>query len=264
MKKLAGLFRLAHVLYPSLWAALDWVFPPTCGGCNTTGTRWCSTCQSQVMLVSAPFCEICGDLQNDLPAGETPAGTVFICDHCQSQRPAYQSLRSYGVFKGPLREAIHRMKYQKDLGMGEALSKHLIELYNHLKWDIDLIAPVPLSRKRELERGYNQAGLLGRSLAYAVQKTYQPEIILRSRDTRSQVGLSAQERRQNVAGAFSADTQQVRGKTVLIIDDVTTTGSTIHACAQALHNAGASAVYGLTLARAVSQADADDRPTTSS
>jgi len=170
----------------------------------------------------------------------------------------YQTLRSYGLFDGPLREALHRLKYQRDIGIGEALSKHIIELYNDQKWEIDIIVPVPLSRKRARERGYNQAGLLARPLAYAIQKPFQPEALHRSRDTRSQVGLRAKERRENVDGSFIADVQRVNGKVVLVIDDVMTTGSTINACAQALRVAGASVVYALTLARAVSKTDTDD------
>jgi ComF family protein len=152
------------------------------------------------------------------------------------------------------------MKYKDDIGLGEALSKHLIDLYNDLKWEVDLVAAVPLSRSRLKERGYNQAGLLARPLAYAIQKPYCTGILSRKRETRSQVGLDAHQRQANVKDAFEAVDKLVRGKVILIIDDVTTTGSTIGACSQALNLAGASAVFGMTLTRAVLQADADDRP----
>ncbi len=251
--KLAGQARPAYFLYHYLWYTLDWLFPPTCGGCKRTGLRWCEACQQQVIRITGPVCTRCGDPldgQADVP---------LLCPNCQDHPPEYQAVRSFAAFGGPLREAMHRLKYQRDIGIGEALSKHLIELYNELKWGIDLVTPVPLSAKRARERGYNQSGLLARPLAYAVQKPYQPSILMRSRDTRSQVGLGANERRQNVEGAFTASTAQVKEKVVLVIDDVMTTGSTINACTQALLRAGASAVYGLTLARAMSQADADDQ-----
>ncbi len=182
------------------------------------------------------------------------------CPDCTAQRPAFTALRSWGVYGGPLRRAIHRLKYGRDLGLGEALSKHLIELYNLLQWNIDCVTPVPLSRRRQQERGYNQAGLLALPLARAVGAPYRPAALQRTRETRSQVRLGAQERRANVQGAFRAEPALVSGKHVLVIDDVTTTGSTIHACAQALTLAGASAVFGMTLARSVLQADADDQP----
>ncbi len=248
--KMAGQVRPAYFLYHTFWQSLDWLFPPTCGGCGELATRWCPSCQEQVTRITGPVCSLCGD---PLPADG-------LCRDCATTPPLYQALRSFGVFTGPLREAMHRLKYKRDIGIGEALSKHLIELYNDLKWDINLVVPVPLSAERARERGYNQSGLLGRPLAYALDQPYLPTALTRSRNTRTQVGLSAQERRKNVEDAFVANPDQVKRKVVLVIDDVTTTGSTISACAQALHQAGASAVFGLTLARAVLQADADDQP----
>lgn len=250
---MAGPERPAYFLYHLLWVSVDWLFPPACGGCGRLGFRWCEDCQQQVSKIAGPVCPRCGEPQAD----------DSVCRSCAETPPAFEALRSYGLFEGKLREAMHRLKYKRDIAMGEALSKHLIEIYNHSKWDIDLIVPVPLGSLRARERGYNQSGLLGRPLAYAVQKPYRPETLQRIRDTRSQVGLSARERRKNVEGVFRAHREKVSGKVVLIIDDVTTTGSTISACAQALHEAGASAVYGLTLARAVLNTHTDDQPTPS-
>ncbi len=257
--KTAGQARPAYLLYHNLWCALDWLFPPTCGGCKRPGLRWCDRCQQQVIRIAGPVCERCGEplAWQGSEAGANPA----LCPRCEAQPPEYQALRSFAEFGGPIREALHRLKYQRDIGIGEALSKHLIELYNQLKWGIDMVIPVPLSAKRARERGYNQSGLLARPLAYAVQKPYQPNALKRSRDTQSQVGLGADERQRNVEGAFTANAALVNGKVVLVIDDVMTTGSTINACTQALRRVGASAVYGLTLARAVFLTDTDDQPT---
>lgn len=258
--KLAGPKRPAFHLYHTLWSTLDLLFPPTCGGCQTLGVRWCADCQSKVTRMMGPICSQCGDFLPSPNSATPQENSSDICPACKKQPPGYIALRSYGIFQGTLREALHRLKYQHDIGLGEALSKHLIELYNDLRWNIQIIAPVPLSAKRMQERGYNQSGLLGRPLAYAIDQPYLPGVLLRNRDTRTQVGLSAKDRRQNVQGAFTANPKLVKGKTVLVVDDVTTTGSTISACAQALDLAGASAVYGLTLARAVLQADVDDLP----
>jgi ComF family protein len=251
--KLAGPVRPAFFLYHSLWAALDLLFPPTCGGCSRPGSRWCSDCQEKVKLIKGQVCPLCGEPQSE----------DAICKSCIDSPPAYQMLRSSTEFGGPLREAMHRLKYKQDLGLGESLSKHLIELYNHLKWETDYVVPVPLSEQRMRERGYNQAGLLARPLAYAIQTPYRPDILERSRETRSQVGLSARERQQNVADAFTSSPEQVRGKVILVVDDVTTTGSTINSCAQAFCRAGVSAVFGITLARAVLQTHNDDQPESS-
>jgi ComF family protein len=200
--------------------------------------------------ISGNICPQCGE----------PQAGAKLCNACQAIPPDYYSLRSFALFQGPLRKAIHRLKYERDIGLGEALSKHMIELYNVNKWKVDVIVPVPLSPKRHHDRGYNQASLLGRPLAYAIQKPFRTDMLVRSRETHTQVGLTAFERKRNVEGAFSTRPNLVTGKSILIIDDVTTTGSTISACAKALRQAGASAVYGLTLARAVLQADADDQP----
>lgn len=155
------------------------------------------------------------------------------------------------MFKSPVREAVHRLKYKHDIGLGEALSRHLIELYDILNWPVDLILPMPLSSTRLQERGYNQASLLARPLALARNVPYKPHAVSRIRHTRPQVGLSARERLENVKDAFSARGDLVEGKTILVIDDVTTTSATIQACCTALLQAGARQVYAMTLARSV-------------
>lgn len=114
-----------------------------------------------------------------------------------------------------------------------------------------MVMPVPLSKIRRAERGYNQAALLALPLALELALPYKPDGLSRVIDTRSQVGLSANERRENLSGAFSADRIEVQDKIVLLLDDVITTGSTLNHCAEALIAGGARAVFGLTLARAV-------------
>lgn len=247
---MAGQIRPAYFLYRFLWRILDWIFPPTCGGCDQAGVRWCTVCEEQVTKIRGHVCPCCGE----------PNSSGEICPDCLAHPPEYQALRSCTVFQGTLRKALHRLKYERDIGLGDPLSNHLVEYYNELKWKIDFVTVVPLSKERLRERGYNQAAFLARPFAYAIHKPYLPKLLYRKRNTRTQVGLNASERRQNVNNAFGAHPEQVREKKILVIDDVTTTGSTISACAQALRQAGASAVYGLTLSRAVLQADADDQP----
>jgi ComF family protein len=154
------------------------------------------------------------------------------------------------MHQGPLRKAIHSLKYQNNIGLAEALSVHLVELLDRLEWRIDLVIPVPLAAQRRLERGYNQASLLALPVALSRELRYSTRALRRTRETRSQVGLSGEERHINVKDAFNADSNAVKEKSVLVIDDVATTGATQEACARALLTAGASTVYGLTLARA--------------
>lgn len=233
-------FRLYHLA----WTALDWLYPPECGGCGQPGSRWCAQCQAGALVIADNICPICGQ--------EQAAGA--ICSNCAENHPAFLAIRSWAVYQGTLREAIHRLKYKHDIALAEALAVHLIEVYNRMQWTVDLITAVPLGSRRLLERGYNQAGMLARPLALFEQKPYAPDAMRRVRETDSQVRLGRSERRANVRDAFEANTSLVSGKVVLVIDDVTTTGATIESCAQALRGAGAAGVYGLTLARAGRQA----------
>jgi competence protein ComFC len=222
-----------------LWSIMDWLYPPICAGCGSRGRRWCDRCQDGVEVVTPPICHICGEM--DI-MGE-------ICNHCQESPPCFTALRSWAVFKGPVRQAIHRLKYKKDVALGEVLSRPLIRFLQGSKWNIDLILPVPLGVARLEERGYNQSDLIARPVALYFGVEYLPKAIRRRRETRSQVDLSAAERKVNVAGAFESRPKFVTGQNVLVIDDVTTTGATLDACAFALREAGAKEVYGLTVAR---------------
>ncbi len=113
-----------------------------------------------------------------------------------------------------------------------------------------MVVPVPLGVARKKERGYNQASLLAYPLALRFNLAYRPKALWRVRETKSQVSLNRQERQKNVSEAFKAGAKLVNEKTILVIDDVTTSGATLDACAVALLKAGAKKVYGLTLARA--------------
>ena len=154
------------------------------------------------------------------------------------------------MFADPVQEALHRLKYRRDVGLGDSLAEHMTRYVAGLNWPIDVIIPMPLGRRRLRERGYNQAGLIARPLAMALGLEYAPRELSRRRETRSQVGLSQQERRENVRDAFVAD-RRVTGKTVLVVDDVATTGSTLSSSAEALFLSGAKDVYALTVARAL-------------
>jgi ComF family protein len=113
-----------------------------------------------------------------------------------------------------------------------------------------MVIPVPLGTVREANRGYNQASLLARPIAWKTGLQYKPSAITRIRETYSQVDLNYSERRKNVKRAFEAKEEIVSGKTVMVVDDITTSGSTLDACAEALFDASAHQVFGLTLARA--------------
>jgi ComF family protein len=120
-----------------------------------------------------------------------------------------------------------------------------------LSWKPDAVVPVPLSKARLRQRGYNQVHFLARPVALQMGIPFHPKAIAKIRETTSQVGLSRTERRKNIIGAFLANSKVVGGRSILLIDDVTTSGATIDACTRALLQAGAKNVFGLTLARSI-------------
>jgi competence protein ComFC len=224
-----------------LWDGLDWLYPPVCGGCDRPGFRWCPDCQEQVVRIPEPVCEICG----------LPQNRAGICAACSTERPPYRALRSWVAFDGPIRQALHRLKYRRNIALGDALAYPLTEYLAGLNWPVEAVVPVPLGAKRMRERGYNQVGLVARPLAALTGWRYAPGALARSRETRSQVGLSAVERQENMRDAFRSTPRLVAGRTVLLMDDVATTGSTLRSGAEALLLSGAREVYALTIARAL-------------
>ncbi len=135
--------------------------------------------------------------------------------------------------------------------MGEQLAFEMLPFVQKLNWNIDLALPVPLGKQRMKERGYNQVSTFARPLALAMGWRFSPSALKRVKETRSQVELSAVERMENVKDAFVADRRRVDGQTVLVVDDVSTTGATLNSCAESLIRGGAKAVYALTIARAL-------------
>jgi len=231
---------LRYLIHKWFWSALDWIYPPSCAGCGMTDTRWCQDCLAKIQVIMPPLCETCGE---HLPNGK-------ICSNCIITPLQITSLRSWACFSDPLRKAIHQLKYYRNVGLGDYFSDYLSDVLVTAGWAIDVVIPVPLGVARRKVRGYNQASLLALPLALKFDLSFQPKILSRIRETISQTELNFMQRQENVAGAFYAPRGLVDGKNILIIDDVTTSGSTLNSCGDALFSAGAANVYGLTLARA--------------
>jgi ComF family protein len=165
-------------------------------------------------------------------------------------------MRSWAVFDSPIQDALHTLKYRRNItGFGDALARQMADFVRSLHWTLDGIVPVPLGRKRLKERGYNQVALVARPLAYELDLAYWPHGLRKIRETRSQVGLNMRERKENVSQAYQAHPSAVQRQSILLMDDVATTGSTIAACTEALLAVGAQEVYVLTIARALSHHD---------
>jgi ComF family protein len=205
------------------------------------GWRWCLDCQARVPRIDKPFCENCG----------IPTQGTDTCEKCRLHPPAYRMMRSWAIFEPPLQNGLHTMKYRGNVPFGESIAAQMTDFVRALRWPVEAVIPVPLGKKRLKERGYNQVALVARPLAYQLGWRYEADALWKRRETRSQVGLSLSQRSENVHEAYQAEPARVKGKPVLIIDDVATTGSTISACTAALLSAGAQDVYVLTIARAL-------------
>lgn len=162
---------------------------------------------------------------------------------------AIQGIRGVGYLRGPLKRAVYQFKYRQKrklaLPLADLMHHYLLE--NPLP--AELIVPVPLHMDRLRERGYNQAALLARELSERSGLPLEEGCLVRIRETAPQVALKAEERRKNVRGAFRGQGEKLRDRQVLLIDDVSTTGATLEACAEALHERGARSVWALVLAR---------------
>jgi len=192
--------------------------------------------------VPLPVCQKCG---NPLPSDET------LCPLCRLHPPAFTAARSWALMEGSARQAVHRLKYRRDLALADVLAAQLVALVQAQGWPVEAVVAVPLGLQRQKTRGYNQAAVLAFPLALGLGVPWARRALARVRETRSQVGLNIAARRRNVARAFRViDAAAVRGKTVLLVDDVMTTGATLDAASRALRAGGAAQVYAVTVARA--------------
>jgi ComF family protein len=191
--------------------------------------------------------------------------TVAQCGECRDDAQAFDGARTFGIYAGTLRQAVLRVKFRGDERLGWRLGGLLMTAWDSLPQAGEVVSPVivavPLHPSRRRERGFNQSELLAAGLARALRQRSDgtaPQIakacLRRKRATPPQTGLSVAARRENLRGAFEViKPEQVRGRHIVLIDDVMTTGATLSGCARALKRAGAAQVMGLALARATPQ-----------
>jgi ComF family protein len=241
--------------------AVDLLFPPRCVACHRFGAWLCADCVKEIEVIHPPICPRCGlPLDSEARDNTTPPKMPFGCNRCRSAPFPADRLRAYAFHSGPLREAIHQLKYQDLRALAAPLGQLMAEGWANLSRDedgFDVIVPVPLHRARLRQRGYNQAALLARALGAHLQRPVAEDTLVRVKATAPQVDLDAQARRANVRDAFLCSDTSLAGKRVLLVDDVCTTGATLEAASVALRDGGASSVWAYTLARARGQAGPD-------
>ncbi len=253
------------------------LFPPKCvicknlyhyEHCNFTGKAsenlsfedimaeiLCPECVKDFFPVEPPFCIKCGLMF------KTGAGENHLCGDCIKSQPSFLMARACGAHDGSLKKAIHCFKYHEKIHLARPLGLLLFSAFLRYFKDksIDYILPVPLHIKRMRQRGFNQAWLLikkwplfaqSAGLDFSRHKTAK-NLIIRKKYTTPQTGMSKKERRQNIKGAFHVPFPgKIKGKNILIADDVFTTGATVEECAKILLKSGAKGIYILTLSRA--------------
>ncbi len=233
---------------------LDFILPSSCSFCRSPvgGSKiafFCSDCWNDFSAFSSPVCPSCG---RPFDSPETlQFSPEHVCRDCRQNPPQFDQALAVGQFEGPLREAIHQFKYRPCRSLGRPLGDWMVDRIRLLA-DTDLIMPIPLHITRLRLRGFNQALLLAHrlSLRFAVPLSY--DNLARVRPTVPQVELRGNERIKNVKGAFALRRpDEVRGKKIILIDDVFTTGATMNECASVLKRAEVSQVTACTLARAI-------------
>ena len=232
-------------------ALVDLVLPPVCPACRApvgSAPGLCLDCWTTVTFFEEPWCERLGTpLPVDLGPGTLSAEAV-------ATPPVFGRSRAAVAYDGVVPRLVQAFKYGDRLDLAPMFAAWTARAGRDLLADCDLVVPVPLHRWRLLGRRYNQAAVLAARLARLAGRPYRPLVLVRRRSTRRQVGLSQASRAQNMAGAFAVPgwaRSSVKGRRVLLVDDVYTTGATVSAACRALLRAGASQVDVLTLARVV-------------
>ena len=227
---------------------VDLVFPPVCALCHRRLSLahrvFCESCEQAMAVCLPPLCQRCGaslvgafDLRTN-------------CGRCRSRSFAFERARAPLVYAGRSREAVLAFKYHDRRQIGRWLATHMARLAEQALpiSEIDAVVPVPLHWLKRRIRGAYPAALLAHGVAKALQRPCLSRALRRTRWTTTQTRLTTSRRFRNVADAFRARPSTVNGRAILLVDDVLTTGATADACAAALREAGAVAVYALTAA----------------
>ena len=230
---------------------INMVMPPACLNCAQpvqSAGDLCMDCWSGIQFLSPPWCACCG-----LPFAYDE-GAQSICGACSEKQPAFDRARAVYVYSEQSRDMILKFKHGDRTDMAPAFAHWLARAGQDLLQTAEILAPVPLHRRRILKRRYNQAALIAAHLPRPPGCRYIPDLLHRVKNTGSQGGLNRRARYRNLSGAFKINEKfkaDIAGKRVLLIDDVLTTGATVETCAAQIKRAGAHSVDVLTLARIV-------------
>jgi ComF family protein len=245
--------RLARIWTRAGRAALDTLYPPICLACRAATSEagaLCSSCWRAMRFIERPFCDRLGTpFEHDLGEG-------LLSPQAVTDPPVFQRARAVARFEdGPARRLVHRLKYSDRGELAAPMGAWMARAGADVLAEADAVTPVPLHARRLWTRRFNQAAALGREIARRAGKPFEPALLRRIKATRSQVGLSREQRVQNMQGAFrAAPAASVQGRRIALVDDVLTSGATANAAARALLRAGAAQVDLIVFARVVTSA----------
>jgi ComF family protein len=255
----AALFRrrgtlVANVVRGALDSVVTLLFPSDCRLCglplaSSCHLPVCPECLDSIEPIAGERCLLCGERLFSVLGQK-------LCGECLTERPPFVKASAYGSYDAGLRELIHLLKYEGVKPAGDVLGRMLAEAVTDLVPDFEdeppLVVPVPLHATKQRERGFNQAELIARGMTkqkpLGVHLHLAPELLIRKRETKSQVGYTRQQRIGNLRGAFAAPVA-IGGRDILLVDDVFTTGTTVSECTRVLRRAGAGKVWVATVAR---------------
>ena len=235
-------------------SVLRLLYPPHCLSCAapvTTEFGLCGACWKATPFVTGLVCDICGT-----PLPGTEDGTPVHCDDCLTIARPWDRGRAALVYKDNGRNLVLALKHGDRLDLVRPAAKWMQAAAAPILRPGMLVAPVPLHWRRLLRRRYNQAALLSRAVAATAGLEHCPDLLIRTRRTPTQEGRDRDSRFANISGALALHPRRaarLAGRHVLLVDDVLTTGSTLRACAQALHEIGAAAIFAVTVSRGVQQ-----------
>lgn len=229
-----------------------YIFPPQCPYCDKVinGTQiLCDDCFNRIRFITGNKCYRCG---RPLPQSYPSDDGKLLCPKCMSKRPVYDMIRSVFIYDSFSREAILKLKYAHRSDLRHFFVNYMMRAGLDLFDKSDLIIPVPMYWKRRIRRKYNQATVLAELIAKNTCIPHSAVNLCRIRHTQSQTRKSAKDRQKNIKNAFILKKpEQIKGKSILLIDDVVTTGATVSSCAKLLKKNGAKAVYVLTIAQSI-------------
>jgi competence protein ComFC len=223
--------------------ALDMLFPPWCIGCGKENEYICPACRKSLKAIVPPVCLRCG--RPILPEEKRQEG----CQGCINWQNSLDGLRAPFLFESLVRDAVHELKYNNFRAISCEMARLMYEYFRKNPIPGDVLVPVPLHYNKLHDRGYNQSTLLVKEFGRLCGLPVIEKSLVRMKYTPAQArSVGVKERQENVSGAFFCRDYCLRGKKVILIDDVSTSGATLNACASALKEKGTETVWGLTFA----------------